>query len=347
MGQLPLAESRLCALFVECILYGFYIITFAYTAQALLFSGYMLKGFREVNKPVAFGTTSLFFMITGNMILNFHRSLRAFVFSQAPGGAEAEYNNVSGWLNIVETAFILFGTLVGDWILLHRCWILWNRTWKWISISSILWIGCFFCTIRIIILEASFKDRGVFNSDAILPYGSSFWAASILINISTTVLTVYRIWLVMEANKQSGLQPLEVDEFPKSTLHFVICITVESGLLNTISAVATFVTYVIASNSVYIMTAIELPVAGMACNLIILRANRRTKRLLKFKMKQAHADYLSEFLAGVPDTIPLSTTTISERGGLPTTNTGTSSSLPVIPEVQSHSRGRIEELPYP
>jgi hypothetical protein len=62
---------------------------------------------------------------------------------------------------------------------------------------------------------------------------------------------------VEEANKQSGLQPvIESDEFPKNTMHFIICITVESGLLNTFSTIATFVTYVVETNAVYIMTAI-------------------------------------------------------------------------------------------
>lgn len=60
-----------------------------------------------------------------------------------------------------------------------------------------------------------------------------------------------------EANKKSGLQtPVEGGEFPQSTLHYIICITVESGLLNTLSAIGTLVTYVTQSSSVYIMTAI-------------------------------------------------------------------------------------------
>ncbi|KAJ3564191.1 hypothetical protein NP233_g8455 [Leucocoprinus birnbaumii] len=348
--QVPLALSRLCAVFTECILYGFYAITFAYTLQALLFSKFRPKRIYEVNKPVLIGTTSLFFIVTGDVALNFYRSLLAFIFSQDPGGAEAEYNNVSGWLNITETAFVLFGTLISNWILLHRLWILWHRGWKWISAPSVLWIGSLFCSIRIIVLEASFSGPGVFNSSDILPYGAGFWAASILINISTTVLTVYRIWLVEESNKKSGLQPVEIDEFPRTTVHFLICIIVESGLLNTISAVATFVTYIIKNNSVYIMTAIELPVAGLACNLIILRANRRTKRLLRVKMKQATSggSDLTGFPIGVPDTIPLSIHTVSERAGASTTDATVSESLTRSDlGHSSRSRSRIEELPYP
>jgi hypothetical protein len=106
MGYLPLAESRLCALFVECILYGFYVITYAYTAQALLFSHHRLKRCHEVNKPVFVSITSLFLMVSGNVVLNFYRSLRAFIFSQFLGGAELEYSRVSGWLNIVEVSFL-------------------------------------------------------------------------------------------------------------------------------------------------------------------------------------------------------------------------------------------------
>ncbi|KXN82164.1 hypothetical protein AN958_02973 [Leucoagaricus sp. SymC.cos] len=334
MGRLPLAESRLCALFVECILFGLYFITYAYTTQALLFSRQRLRQFHDINKPVYIGTTSLFFMVSGNVALNFYRSLRAFIFSRVPDGAELEYRQVSEWFNIVETAFVLFGTLIGDWILLHRCWILWSKMWRWIFLPSLLWIGCLFCAIRIVILEASFIFPGVFNSKNILPYGTSFWAASILINISTTVLTVYRIWLVEEANKQSGLQSLESDEFPKSMIHFVICITVESGLMNTLTAIATFVIYVIQSNAIYIMTAFELPVTGIACNLIILRASRRTKRLLKRRIEESE---LGEFRTGIPTTIPYSLDRIENSLG----------SISGIAAGQSHARSRIEELPYP
>lgn len=104
MGSLSLAESRLCALFFESILYGLYIITFCCTAEVLLFSHHKPKPINEVNIPVFAGTTSLFFTITGNLVLSFYRSLRAFIYSSLPDGARVEYNQLSGWLNVVEVS---------------------------------------------------------------------------------------------------------------------------------------------------------------------------------------------------------------------------------------------------
>ncbi|KAF9444799.1 hypothetical protein P691DRAFT_762801 [Macrolepiota fuliginosa MF-IS2] len=338
MGSLPLAESRLCALVLEGILYGFYVITFVCAEQVLLFSHFKPKPASELNIPVVSGTICLFFMISGHFALGFYRGFRAFIFSPFLDGAFLEYTHVPGWLNVTETAFILFGTVVGNWILVHRCWVLWNKSWRWVLAPCILWIGCFFCTIRIIILETSFKGEGVFNSKEIMPYGTSFWAASILINISTTVLTVLRIWLIEEANKRLGLHINESNEFPKSTLHYIICITVETGLAYTLTAIATFVTYVTQNNSVYIMISIELSAIGMACDLIILRAHRRHKRILR---QRQTLDVESNLFRGVVDTVPFT------AGSIEPTTPAEPKNLEAATSGTSRPSGKIEEIPYP
>lgn len=80
-SPLSLAKPLLCALFLESILYGCYVITFACTAEVLLSTRGKLKNIREVNTPVAIGTMGLFLIVSGNAALCFYRSLRVFIFS--------------------------------------------------------------------------------------------------------------------------------------------------------------------------------------------------------------------------------------------------------------------------
>lgn len=103
-SPLSLAKPLLCALFLESILYGCYLITFASTARVLLYTRGKLKNIREVNTPVVIGTTGLFLIISGNAALCFYRSIRVFIPS--PLSSQPGVNQILEKVNIIEVCGI-------------------------------------------------------------------------------------------------------------------------------------------------------------------------------------------------------------------------------------------------
>lgn len=102
MGALSLTDSHLCALFVQSILYGLYLISFVTAVQALLFSYYTVKKIENWNVPVISGTMILFSMTTGNLALSFYQSRRAFILSPFSDDPAKEYSDIASWLNVVQ-----------------------------------------------------------------------------------------------------------------------------------------------------------------------------------------------------------------------------------------------------
>ncbi|KAF7784871.1 hypothetical protein Agabi119p4_1036 [Agaricus bisporus var. burnettii] len=318
MGALSLTDSHLCALFVQSILYGLYLISFVTAVQALLFSYYTVKKIENWNVPVISGTMILFSMTTGNLALSFYQSRRAFILSPFSDDPAKEYSDIASWLNVVqENIFRPY----------------WYSMWGLDPYPSLL--GILEQKVEMDIYYSHLMDR----STPIQPYGISFWAASIFTNISSTVLTIYRLYLISKADKTSGLRPsVEVRKYRPNTMHYVICIIVESGLLNTISTTGILITYAIQSNAVYIFLGMKLPLIGLACDLVIVRGNRRAKQSFKLKIQKS-LERPGFNCVGVPDTIPITSMSL----GTSDQSTALSNDI----ERQSKEEEIIEELPYP
>lgn len=96
----PVTAAQLVALFVECILYGIYLVTLGQCLQALLFD---LKHFRL--KPVLnwkMIVTSLLLCVvcTFDVAFGLRHLLDAFVYYDGP--PEEELHNISYWVNVMK-----------------------------------------------------------------------------------------------------------------------------------------------------------------------------------------------------------------------------------------------------
>ncbi|XP_006457497.1 hypothetical protein AGABI2DRAFT_123363 [Agaricus bisporus var. bisporus H97] len=266
-------------------------------------------------------------MTTGNLALSFYQSRRAFILSPFSDDPAKEYSDIASWLNVVQESAYIFRP--------YR-----YSMWGLDPYPSLL--GILEQKVEMDIYYSHLVDRLLILRNPptpIQPYGISFWAASIFTNISSTVLTIYRLYLIGKADKTSGLRPsVEVRKYRPNTMHYVICIIVESGLLNTISTTGILITYAIQSNAVYIFLGMKLPLIGLACDLVIVRGNRRAKQLFKLKMQKS-LERPGFNCVGVPDTIPITSMSL----GTSDQSTALSNDI----ERQSKEEEMIEELPYP
>ncbi|TFK34337.1 hypothetical protein BDQ12DRAFT_763607 [Crucibulum laeve] len=272
---LSINGAHLWGLFVQSVCFGLYLVTVGYTVPPLLRVGTRFRRAREINWPMLIGATILCVFITFGMILTFYHSLLAFD-TGGPDNATRVYTDISSWINVTKLVNVLTQTVVGDVLLIYRCWVVNNRSWLSISVPILLWLGCIVCEIRILFLQATLHASALFSNKATFPYHASFWGISVTLNIMTTTLLIRRIWKIdREASKYRTNQSVKYE----SRLRHVMRIVLESGMIYTFSALLTFLTEITKSTASYPVSALTISAVGVAFNLIIIRSSVHEKNL--------------------------------------------------------------------
>ncbi|KAF9074016.1 hypothetical protein BDP27DRAFT_1317860 [Rhodocollybia butyracea] len=287
--SIGISEAQLLSFFLSSVFWGMYLITSAYCLRCLLWEsddkGGKLKPASTISWLMLTMALVLLVLCTTNIVLIVVHSIQAFIFSTSPEDSAAEFIGLSNWSNILGTCNIAFGKLISDGILIYRCWIVLNRSNIMIAFPALLWLAEFAVVIFIIFVEASAKGKQkvlltvAADTQAAI---TAAWSMSLATNIITTGFIVYRIWRVDRESSLYGLQtqmPASVQESPglfrrrKTALQRVIRIIIESGLMYTIVAFITFITFILGSTAFYFLSNAELQILSIAFNLIIIRVN--------------------------------------------------------------------------
>jgi len=113
------------------------------------------------------------------------------------------------------------------------------------------------------------------NQAALFPVVISFWSATITLNLYSTTMIILRIRCVIReftATQTSTVSSCPSQ--PQSTLQNAMRIVIESGLLYTLTSIFVLITPIKGSDPIFITTAAEVQVIGIAFNLILIRVKR-------------------------------------------------------------------------
>ncbi|KAK7046247.1 carboxylic ester hydrolase [Favolaschia claudopus] len=275
MSQLSLPEAQLISLVIAAVLYGIYLVTLGVCLRLLLTSeSGALRRRSEIRWVITLVSGMLFVNGTLDFVIQVIQVMEAFVTYTGVGGAEHVFTHSSGYQTMIKSFCVPFQSLLGDAVLIYRCWFLWDRSWLIIFVPSLIWLANIACAIRFLDLLAK-ATQGLIISTAVKPWVQAFWALTITINVTTTTLIVLRIWLVDRQNRKLGIR----DHMPRSALSYAMRNIIESGMIYTIVSIFTLVTTVIQSNLTYPASAMEIHSVGIMFNLIILRSHRVASRL--------------------------------------------------------------------
>lgn len=100
MTAFEVAEAQIVALFMESITYGMYLVTLVICARALFFDAQGIK--RILNWPMIVVMTLMAIFATLDVALGLRHNLEAFIYYSGPGGPEAEFDNISYWVNVMK-----------------------------------------------------------------------------------------------------------------------------------------------------------------------------------------------------------------------------------------------------
>ncbi|KAJ6529314.1 hypothetical protein B0H19DRAFT_1006695 [Mycena capillaripes] len=262
------------------MLYGIYIVTCGIAGRRLLTtdSG-RWKRRSEIRWVMLVVFILLFVNATLDVVVATITLLDAFVFDTAN-----VLSHPSGWQTLTKASCVAFQSLLGDAVLIYRCWFLWSNSWAIIALSLLIWFANIACAIRFLYLKSQMAE-GLVRSVSIQPWFEAFWSMTISINILTTSLIIIRIWMVERQNKKFHAQPQSFTSVsgsahghqPPTALSLAMRNIIESGMIYTIASILQLALQ--RSNILFIISALELHSVGITFNLIIIRGAQVTRDL--------------------------------------------------------------------
>jgi len=269
--RFPVNEAQIVALFMESVAYGVYMVTFAFAVRILFFTK-RFKWSSVNNWALASATLALAIFATLDVALGLRHCLDAFIFYQGPGGSNAEFADISYWVNVMKTVNSLMMLLIVDGFLVYRCWVVYFYNWKVVAAPVLLWLGNAVCCAIIIYITATLRtDAVLLNVSKLQPFFTSFMVTNLVTNGLVTSLIAHRIWSVSKQATAANHMISSTTPRPASKLEKTNRVVIESGLLNLISVFIGFITFLTGSNAVYGVTDTTNMVIGSTFNLIIIR----------------------------------------------------------------------------
>ncbi|KAJ7211409.1 hypothetical protein GGX14DRAFT_363024 [Mycena pura] len=272
MPEISQAAAELIEQFVGCMLYGIYLVTFGIAERRLLTtdSGRWRRR-SEIRWVMLVVSILLFVNATVDISVATITLLDAFVFYTGPGGDAHIFSHGSGWQTMTKTFCVPFQSLLGDSVLIYRCYWLWNKSWAVIALPLLIWFTNVALAMRIMDVLSQ-MSTGAVLSTGIAPWFEAFWSVTISINIITTSLIVFRIWMLERQNKKFRAQfALTTSPTHSHPLSLAMRNIIESGMIYTFASILQLAFHSVQNNMLYIVSALEMHSVGITFNLIIIR----------------------------------------------------------------------------
>ena len=97
----PVAEAQIVALFMEAVAYGIYLVTLGLCARALAW-GRAGERRARFNWPLVAVALAMFVFATLDVAFGLRHVLDAFIFYHGSGGPDAEFEDISYWVNVMK-----------------------------------------------------------------------------------------------------------------------------------------------------------------------------------------------------------------------------------------------------
>ncbi|KAJ7105554.1 hypothetical protein C8R44DRAFT_858497 [Mycena epipterygia] len=268
MADVQAHTARLIALFVSCVLYGILLTTLVPCIRSLLFSAsqrFRFKSRHDIKFPILVATILLFLTSTFSVVLAMQDIIDAFIDYDGPGGALEFYLEVNnGWMHWILAVEDAVQVIIGDGLLLYRCYVLYDPRWRAIVVPSMTWMALAGISITSACREASLPAGKILNDPSVLP----FLSVTLLLTFATSVITTYLIIrLLWKVEWRGDLRGMIQPHF----LSRVAKIFFETGLIYTLSVIASLGVYLTGSHLKYVAALAMTHIIPITCNLLLIR----------------------------------------------------------------------------
>ncbi|KAG1851411.1 hypothetical protein F4604DRAFT_1807420, partial [Suillus subluteus] len=185
---------------LEGILYGFSSLMFVGTIWIITYK----RRIHNVNWPAVVVATLLFLLSTAHMVVGIIRIEDGLVkqHDTYPGGPASFFADVAQEMFVVKDAIIIIQTLLGDGMVIYRCYVVWQTVWI-IIIPCIMWCGIAVFGILGVCRFSQASNGSIFANQT-GHMVATFMALTLATNLLSSGLLAYRIW--MSECKVSGIR---------------------------------------------------------------------------------------------------------------------------------------------
>lgn len=210
-----------------------------------------------------FTASTLFALASLHLGIQLRRVYEGLVLcAHKEGGPDAYFENLGHWLNIAADGVYATMILVGDSVVIHRCFLIWGRKVRVIIVPFLLLVGTAVSGYLAVWLFTKLPPTGTALEGALADCAKATFLLSLATNLVTTGLISYRI--IVTARTVSA----SVDIRPYVGGLIVI---IESAAIYTTALVVYLIIYMLQTNAQYIFFCALCPIIGIVPTLIIVR----------------------------------------------------------------------------
>ncbi|KAH6874471.1 hypothetical protein BKA70DRAFT_1449353 [Coprinopsis sp. MPI-PUGE-AT-0042] len=253
--------AYLAAVWLQGFLYGAYLCFFI-AALPILIHNNSLKNF---SASIFFmGNMLIFALVSINCGVSVFDTVVAFAYQVDAKGPVRPFNDTGYWVGLIPVILTVFITMIGDVLMIYRCFLVWHRSYRAIFVSLILAAfssGCHITTVWF----ACHVPFNRFRVQNWLPIALTpiFY---LLQTALTTSLIAWKIWSQSRRSTSVGLASLHVPR-----LLSIMCIIVESAVIYTMGMLVMLVLLVLDHPARIAVHSCLIPVTGIVFVFMALR----------------------------------------------------------------------------
>ncbi|KAJ7089982.1 hypothetical protein C8R44DRAFT_892164 [Mycena epipterygia] len=201
----PVAVS-MATVVLESLLYGLLLVLFSTNLYLRITRYARPQEFASRGglwwNPIVISNIAIFVNTTAHWIITVKRLFLAFLGSA--GDPVQFYLDLSQPTSVGSDTLVLVAVLIGDAVIIHRLWLVWNRDFRVIFVPVLSWIGGLTGGIAVPYLFMQSTSTPT-NNRFLVAAGTwltANWAFTSLINIYGTTFIAWRIWKTSRATVQ-------------------------------------------------------------------------------------------------------------------------------------------------
>ncbi|KAG6836469.1 hypothetical protein H0H93_007749 [Arthromyces matolae] len=257
--------------FLQSVAYGMNIISFWACMLTLLTINGKMRPRRTIPWLMLCVAILMFAIATADSVVEVQYLVALFA-SRDPR-ATLEFWGIFQWWSIVAFSLYVVQTWLGELILIYRCFVVWNRKLAIIAFSLVTSTAGLAFGISATVI-GGLGDETNKSTGNLLAITISFYALAMATNIVTSSLIVCRIWNVKKGSLR--YRSFTVHANDQDPLARAIRVTIEAGLIYTVSLIGLLITYLCFHTSQFAVQRIVVQMIGITFNLIIVNSQRRT-----------------------------------------------------------------------
>ncbi|KAF8883519.1 hypothetical protein BD779DRAFT_1539317 [Infundibulicybe gibba] len=259
-GGMQIDVAELAGIAAEGVLYGIFLVL---DIAALYILVRRRDYHRRINKPMVVAAITMFLLSTAQFVVDTTTVFVGFIAISDRPHRLAYLNDLSEPIFAARHAIYFAMMIVGDAIVIYRCYVVWGHCWKVVLfpiLCSLASAACAFQTIWAI------RHDG-FDAQLELNMGFPIFSLSFGANAVATTLIAYKICMAhQQLKKTMSTAPYRGSLMPTAR------IIIESGAINTAYLLVYTIVLHNGTNGVQILASIVTPFVGIIFTMVIIRA---------------------------------------------------------------------------